>query len=62
MDKNNKNSKQVQCLECRNDISLETEDVRSGYFFECPFCGITMEVKEIKPDGSLHVIIVELEK
>ena len=52
----------VQCLECKNDIPLAEENLKAGYYFECPLCGITMEIKEMDKNKNPALVIVEEEK
>lgn len=54
--------KTITCLECANEIELESREYRVGEIVECPFCGTELEVVEVKEDGGLTVEIIEEEK
>ncbi len=52
----------ITCPECKNDKKLEAKDIEVGKWFECDYCGVTVEVTKIKPDGSPEIKIIEEEK
>ncbi len=55
--------KNVNCLECANEIGLEQKkEYKIGSIIECPFCGTELEVVEIKGDKGLILDIIEEEK
>lgn len=54
--------KTIACLECANEIELESKDYRVGDIIECPFCGTELEVVEVQDGGDLVLDIIEEEK
>ncbi len=54
--------KKIKCLECANDIELESKDYKIGEVIECPFCGTELEIVEVKEDGDFILDVIEEEK
>ena len=50
------------CPECKNDISLDKEELSEGDHFECGTCGITLDAQGIKQNEITQPEIVEMEK
>ena len=50
------------CPECKNEIDIDQEALKSGDVIECQMCGITLEVGTVADDGGFEVSIVEEEK
>jgi DNA-directed RNA polymerase subunit RPC12/RpoP len=48
------------CPECKNVIDLSKyPNIASGMVIECNHCGMTLLVKEMKPDGKIETEIVD---
>lgn len=48
------------CPECKNSIDLSTySNVAPKHVIECNVCGITLEIAEIKSDGTIVTDIVD---
>lgn len=48
------------CPECKNNVDLSTyPNLAVGHTIECNTCGILLEVKEVKKDGTLETEIVD---
>lgn len=61
MDQTVTKDKKFQCLECSNEVEVDSALKPSDYF-ECPFCGIEYEVVEKQAEGEFVAKIVEEEK
>lgn len=49
------------CPECKNDIALQRDELKTQDVVECEMCGITLEVTTVN-DGAFETEIVEEEK
>jgi len=56
----------TNCIECKNEINLNQNELNVGDHYECPTCGITLEITNIIKNNDICEIteseIVEEEK
>ncbi|MEW6610321.1 MAG: hypothetical protein AB1352_01670 [Patescibacteria group bacterium] len=50
------------CPECKNELHVERNSLVENDVVECDYCGMTLEVTAVDPQGSFETLVVEEEK